>query len=323
MAGDDGVSPHGAVGGSARRSRSAGSSSRHTELGAFLRSRRERRTPGEVGLTPGPRRRTPGLRREEVALLAGVGLTWYTWLEQGRAINASAQVLDAIARTLGLDPAERTHLYRLSGIEREVRAQSVELPPEFGEILDHLRALPAAVYNARFDVLASNAAYDRVFPMMVARPRDRRNVVTALFEATDSCDLFVDRDDEATHLVAELQTAFGRHVGEPEWTRFVDELMRGSAEFARMWGRREVASPQRRIRRIRNAEVGSLNLVATRLTAVTPETHVIVHTPADPPTRERLDRLLFAANPHAPRRVRRRSHAVPIPPIHFLYERSC
>src|SRR5215467_3834449 len=86
---------------------------RRAELGAFLRSRRERITPGDVGLPPGIRRRTAGLRREEVAMLAGVGVTWYTWLEQGRQINASTQVLDAVARTLKLDQPEREHLYRL------------------------------------------------------------------------------------------------------------------------------------------------------------------------------------------------------------------
>src|ERR1700753_4510241 len=87
---------------------------RRAELARFLRARRERVTPQEVGLPPGPRRRTPGLRREELALLAGVGITWYTWLEQGRPINASVQVLDAVARALRLDDAAREHLYQLA-----------------------------------------------------------------------------------------------------------------------------------------------------------------------------------------------------------------
>src|SRR6266536_5913419 len=90
---------------------------RRRELGAFLRSRRERIGPEQVGLRPSRRRRTPGLRREEVAQLAGVGVTWYTWLEQGRDINASAQVLDAIARTLLFDPHERAHLFTLAGAQ--------------------------------------------------------------------------------------------------------------------------------------------------------------------------------------------------------------
>src|SRR5438270_13880255 len=92
------------------------SKARRDELGAFLRSRRERVTTAEVGLAPGVRRRTPGLRREEVAQLAGVGVTWYTWLEQGRPINASVQVLDAIASVLRLGPSERWHLYRLAEV---------------------------------------------------------------------------------------------------------------------------------------------------------------------------------------------------------------
>src|SRR5947208_6499397 len=102
---------------------------RRRELAAFLRSRRERITPEQVGFPPGPRRRTPGLRREEVAQLAGVGVTWYTWLEQGRAIKVSEQVLDAIAATLQLDPQERAHLYTLAGageplVEKQCRAIS-------------------------------------------------------------------------------------------------------------------------------------------------------------------------------------------------------
>ncbi len=89
---------------------------RRAELAAFLRSRRERLSPEQAGLPPGLRRRTPGLRREEVAQLAGVGVTWYTWLEQGRPINASAQVLTAVAQTLKLDQAEREHLFRLADV---------------------------------------------------------------------------------------------------------------------------------------------------------------------------------------------------------------
>ncbi len=97
---------------------------RRAELAAFLRSRRERITPEDVGLAPGIRRRTAGLRREEVAMLAGVGVTWYTWLEQGRPIKASTQVLDAVARTLKLDQPEREHLYRLAEVPEATAAAS-------------------------------------------------------------------------------------------------------------------------------------------------------------------------------------------------------
>src|SRR6266508_2180886 len=137
---------------------------RRTELAAFLRARRARITPTDVGLPPGMRRRTLGLRREEVAQLAGVGLTWYTWLEQGRPIRVSVQVLDAVARALRLDHAELEHLYRLSDIPIAPPDVVVEtVPPAAREILDSLDPLPAALLKSRFDVLASNESRDYLF----------------------------------------------------------------------------------------------------------------------------------------------------------------
>jgi len=133
---------------------------RRAELASFLRSRRERVTPQDVGLPPGLRRRTPGLRREEVAQLAGVGVTWYTWLEQGRQINASVQVLDAIAATLALDLAEREHLYRLADVPVVSPGSGGDcLAAEARMILDALDPFPASVYNSRYDLLAWNQTY--------------------------------------------------------------------------------------------------------------------------------------------------------------------
>ena len=148
---------------------------RRAELAAFLRSRRERISPEQAGLAPGTRRRTPGLRREEVAQLAGVGVTWYTWLEQGRQIKASAQVLTAVARTLLLDPAEREHLFRLADIPDAAGTAGTggagceQVPPEVQQILDALVPLPASVLNERFDLLAWNAAYEVLWPTVVSR----------------------------------------------------------------------------------------------------------------------------------------------------------
>src|SRR5271157_236959 len=129
---------------------------RRAELGQFLKASRSRVSPGDVGLAPGPRRRTPGLRREEVALLAGVGVTWYTWLEQGRPINASTQVLDAVASTLRLDRVEREHLYRLAEatpVRTECSRRAV--PATIREIVHALDPLPASLINSRFDHLLS------------------------------------------------------------------------------------------------------------------------------------------------------------------------
>src|SRR6185437_15725887 len=145
---------------------------RRTELGTFLRSRRERLTPEDVGLPPSLRRRTPGLRREEVAQLAGVGVTWYTWLEQGRPINASTQVLDAIARTLKLEPAEHQHMYVLAEVPDVAPAAGdlAALPGTLGPILDAMGHM-ATVLNERFDVIATNSRFDAVFPSVLAQER--------------------------------------------------------------------------------------------------------------------------------------------------------
>ena len=139
---------------------------RRSELASFLRSRRERLDPEVLGLPTGTRRRTPGLRREEVAQLAGVGVTWYTWLEQGRQINASVQVLDAVARTLRLDPAETEHLYQLADVPAVPAVSGCRrLDPEVQQILDGLRPLPVAVVNGRSDVLAWNRLLRAAVPV--------------------------------------------------------------------------------------------------------------------------------------------------------------
>src|SRR5580658_9645787 len=150
---------------------------RRTELAAFLRSRRERISPEDVGLAAGSRRRTSGLRREEVAQLAGVGVTWYTWLEQGRPIHASVQVLGAIANTLQLDEVERQHLFRLAEVTDVEGAESLcpQLPPEIQPVLDQLSPMPASVLSDRFDILAWNAAYDVLFTRTAGLPRSERN----------------------------------------------------------------------------------------------------------------------------------------------------
>src|SRR5262245_17838156 len=132
----------------------APSDPRREELAAFLRSRRERITPEQVGLPRGRRRRTPGLRREEVAQLAAVGVTWYTWLEQARDIQVSAQVLDAIARALQLDRSERAHLFALAGsADPSPGSDCSGVTPALRMMLDRLEPYPACVQNSRYDVL--------------------------------------------------------------------------------------------------------------------------------------------------------------------------
>ncbi|MBO4274923.1 helix-turn-helix transcriptional regulator [Microbispora triticiradicis] len=271
---------------------------RRQELAAFLRSRRERIRPEDVGLPPGLRRRTPGLRREEVAQLAGVGVTWYTWLEQGRPINASAQVLDAVARTLRLDAAEREHLYRLADMP-EASGPGDDghlLGPEVHTILRHLNPLPACVYNARYDLLAWNEAYGAVFASVVGegagRPAAERNVLWRVFTLPDCCCPLANKEEELPQMVATLRAAFGRHLGEPAWTGFVARLSEASPLFARMWATHDVARPGVRMKLFKHSAVGMIRMASTSMAlAAPPEARVVVYTPMDDDSRWRVEWL--------------------------------
>ncbi|WP_329317758.1 helix-turn-helix transcriptional regulator [Streptomyces sp. NBC_01262] len=273
---------------------------RRNELAAFLRSRRARITPEDVGMPPGLRRRTPGLRREEVAQLSGVGVTWYTWLEQGRPINASVQVLDAIARTLRLDVTERQHLYRLAGVPfvRDDIPDADVVGGEVQGIIDALDPLCAVVYNARYDVLASNAAYRDLFPGVRFVGRSDRNVLLRLFSGPSCCSAFVNRDDELPRMVAQMRTAYGRHVGEPAWESFIERMIRTSAEFAQMWASGDVAPPGQRIKHIQHASVGSIKMSTVSLAIDgMPEHRVVVYTPDDEESRARIEQLRSLEDP--------------------------
>ncbi len=271
---------------------------RRAELAAFLRSRRERITPEEVGLAPGIRRRTAGLRREEVALLAGVGITWYTWLEQGRPINASTQVLDAVARTLKLDQPEREHLYRLADVPEaaaaaEEAAQVAQVAPEMQRILDGLTTLPASVMNERFDLLAWNAAYAALFPGVISQPSCERNTLWLSFTYPSCCHPYLNCAEQLGMLVAQLRGAYGRHVGEPAWTKFVRRLQAASPEFGRLWAQHEVASPASYLKIFRHPAHDRLVMTTTSLgIMVAPGTRMVVYTPADETTAAALASLI-------------------------------
>jgi transcriptional regulator with XRE-family HTH domain len=273
----------GGAGGRARRQR-------RSELAAFLRARRARIAPADVGLPPGLRRRTPGLRREEVAQLAGVGVTWYTWLEQGRPIHVSVEVLNAVARTLRLDDAEREHLYRLADMP-EVPASGEELSPApaVRDILAGLHPLPAALLNSRYDVLAENAAYQALFFDWHTVPCPKHNILWCCFTEPAARQRYLNLDEQMPRLVATLRASFGRHLGEPAWVDFIRELSAASPEFAALWARHDVAKPNVTTKRFLDSRAGVLTLQSTSLSvAGMPEARIVVYTPADEQTRERL-----------------------------------
>jgi transcriptional regulator with XRE-family HTH domain len=263
------------------------------ELGAFLRSRREAITPSQVGLPAHGRRRTPGLRREEVAQLAGVGVTWYTWLEQGRDISVSGQVLEAIARTLMLDPSEREHLFTLAGGGEHARQRECQsLTPSIQVILDGLDPFPAAVHNARFQILAFNRAYNGLISDLSAMPFEDRNSVWLCFTNPLWRAAIVDWEDAAGRMVAQLRGAMAEHVAEPAWKELVGRLTTASPEFAEMWRRHEVQGVENRTKHLINQKVGLLRLDYTNLWfGPRMGTRLVTYTPADAQTQARLERL--------------------------------
>jgi transcriptional regulator with XRE-family HTH domain len=269
-------------------------SARRTELAAFLRSRRERISPEDVGLPAGPRRRTAGLRREELAQLAGVGVTWYTWLEQGRQINASVQVLDAIARTLRLDATERGHLFRLADVPGAAGpADCVEcpLPPEVQRILDSV-PYPASVLTERFDLLAWNRVYASLFPRLTQLPPGERNSLLSCLTGPSCCSPVPEQDMYSATLVAQLRVAYGRHLGDPAWTHFIRRLEAMSPTFAAIWAAHDVAQPASHTKRFRHPTLGLITTKSTSfaVTAV-PGARMVIYTPDDAQSEKAVARL--------------------------------
>jgi transcriptional regulator with XRE-family HTH domain len=270
------------VNGNGTASGRAASAARRTELAAFLRSRRERVSPEDVGLPPGSRRRTAGLRREELAQLAGVGVTWYTWLEQGRPINASVQVLDAIARTLRLDATERGHLFRLAevpGAAGQADCPECPLPPTVQRILDSI-PYPASVLTERFDLVAWNPIYAALFPRLVRLPAAERNTLLSCLTGPSCCSPLPEQEMYSATLVAQLRAAYGRHVGDPAWTHFIRRLEALSPDFAATWAAHDVAQPASHTKRFRHPTLGTIITRSTSFAvAAVPGARMTVYTP--------------------------------------------
>jgi transcriptional regulator with XRE-family HTH domain len=269
-------------------------SARRTELAAFLRTRRERITPEDVGLPPGIRRRTAGLRREELAQLAGVGVTWYTWLEQGRPINASVQVLDAIARTLKLDVTERAHLFRLAdvpGAAAPPGCDDCQLPDEVQQILDAL-PIPACVVTERFDLLAWNAVYAAIFPGVTSAPPDERNTLLSVFTSPACCAPYDNHQASCATMVGQLRVAYGKHLGDVAWTHFIRRLEAESPTFAEAWASHDLAQPTGMVKRLRHPAAGSITVTSTSFAVQAfPGARMTVYTPVDEPGKKAIARL--------------------------------
>jgi transcriptional regulator with XRE-family HTH domain len=212
-------------------------SRRRKQLRDFLKARRAAVTPQSVGLSPGSRRRTPGLRREEVAAVAGVGVTWYTWLEQGRDIRVSPDTLDRIALALRLTPTDIAHLFFLAGVGRPERPdpqRRVDLDQEVRRVLDAFSA-PAFVIGPQWDVEAYNAIADRIYRFRTGTGRFARNHVWRFFMDPDRRRLYLNWDVLAEKAVGLLRTNYVRRDGDSYFEDLVRGLIDGSPQFRELW----------------------------------------------------------------------------------------
>ncbi|MER7129413.1 helix-turn-helix transcriptional regulator [Streptosporangium saharense] len=254
------------------------STRRRERLRDFLRARRARLTPGDVGIPTAGRRRTPGLRREEVAMLAGVGVSWYTWLEQGRDITVSTGVLDAIAEALRLGEPERAHLYSLAGLNPPCSPAGSGLPsPELRHLLDGWEGRPAVLRDRHWDVLAFNDTARNVFGFTDDAVH---NCLVTFFTSPRYLAMRETWLSAAPAVVAAYRADWARFPGDPGFERVVTGLGAVSPDFAELWERHEVGVPAQAVNALRHPQTGELFFDTTTLTvADRPDLHLVLYNP--------------------------------------------
>ncbi|ONI73063.1 transcriptional regulator [Actinosynnema sp. ALI-1.44] len=268
---------------------------KRAELSDFLRSRRARLSPADVGIVAVGQRRTPGLRREEVAMLAGVGVSWYTWLEQGRSINVSPEVLDAIGRALRLTVPELSHLYLLAGLNPPpVRVISDSTAtPQLRRIVDAWHPRPAIVHDQHWNLIAVNDATRQVF----GYDDTDHNCLISFFTHTRYRSMQVEWAAVAPSVVAAFRADAARYPGDPEFDRLVGEVSAASSEFADLWSRHDVDVPVQTVKAVRHPVVGELYFDKTTLVPVDhPDWSLELYDPR-PGTAQRVERLLSLVLP--------------------------
>ncbi|WP_051222620.1 helix-turn-helix transcriptional regulator [Conexibacter woesei] len=268
-------------------------------LGDLLRARRAALTPADVGLPDGaPRRRTAGLRREEVAQLAAISPTYYAFLEQGRDVRPSRQVLDALAGALRLDDAERAHLHALvhdaapAAGAGDAAQEEERLDPEVAALVARLDPHPAYVSGRRWDVLASNRAARLLWTDWTALPADDRNMVWFMLGDPRSRDVFVEWEAEARAQLARFRAAAERHAGDPGFAALIDRLHAASPEARSWWEGHAIAPLGGGRKRLRHPVLGELLLHHTVLTVAGAPEQKLVSFRLSPGDAERVAALL-------------------------------
>lgn len=234
---------------------------RYEELADFLKTRRAKILPSQVGLPSGNRRRTPGLRREEVAQLAGVGLTWYTWLEQARPIRVSAQVIESLSRVLLLNKQERTHLYLLANqpLPSDKPGYEGTISPILQHVLDSLTLCPSFIADQRWNVIAWNKAASAVLGDFSRKNARQRNVVWAMFTDDYFKELYPDWELHAKSLLGRFRSTCGKYIEDTWLNHFIEDLRAQSAEFNQWWPLHEIQNDSSVYKHLNHPKAGTLN----------------------------------------------------------------
>ncbi|MFF8267879.1 helix-turn-helix transcriptional regulator [Streptomyces sp. NPDC016562] len=264
-------------------------------------SRRARITPAQAGLPDGgARRRTPGLRREEVAVLAGVGVSWYQWLEQGRDITVSAQVLDAVGRVLKLTSAERRHLYVLAGLNPpalEVAPADRDMCAGLKRLIEAWMPFPAHIMDAYWNTVLYNDAAALVFGM---RPEIVQNCLIAFFTDPIYRSRSPHWEEVAKAVVAQYRAACSERPHDEGFRAVVEEARELSPEFAELWDRRDVRPGGQTQKQMEHPVVGTLHVESTQLRVpARPDLAIVLHTPL--PETGTAEKLEWLASPEGRR----------------------
>jgi transcriptional regulator with XRE-family HTH domain len=264
------------------------------QLSDFLKSCRARRTPAAVGLIPAERRRSKGLRREDVAALAGLSATWYTWLEQGRDVHPSDQVLERLSGALGLSPAERDYLFMLAQHRPPplAPAPAVEIRPPTRRMLDALN-VPALVHTRRWDVVAWNPVWPKCFPDFGQRPAGDRNLLKILLTEADFHREPTEHDQIARRVLARARLDYSQSADDPAFDRLIEELSATCPDVQRYWRSAEITSSSEGVYKATYPQLGEIAFEHTSYTIeAAPQLRLLLFSPADEVSSRNLSALV-------------------------------
>lgn len=263
------------------------------QLSEFLRSCRARLSPGDVGLPGGQRRRTPGLRREDVAGLSGLSSTWYTWLEQGRNVRVSDRVLENLSRTLRLSPTERDYLFLLAQ-NRPAPIQGSPVPQVPDTVKRTLDALnvPAEVITPRWDVIYWNRMVKRCFRDYGTMPPEKRNLIRILMTSPEYQEDAVEFEALARRIVAKLRVDYSQAAGDPAFDALIDEMSGISPMFRALWRSSEVRGRSEGVHLLKHPQLGGITFEHTSYVVEgIPTLRVVIFAPYDAESARKVAQL--------------------------------